>query len=207
MWNRWFHWHDNYPLSLRTSTPLQTEGGAAMSKKRWFRLYIERWRDGTFGLSPNEIAAYITLLCELYDHDGMVIRPDFDIMARRCGMRPTSFRKAFDDLVRCRKLAFEGDVLTSKAVSEEIESREKLGEKSVKSREKVGGKMKEINGFHAKIPPYKEDRIQKERKKLTGEGSALLPNEQALEEANLESLPPHLAGFYKRLAMRSRRLR
>ena len=131
-----------------------------MSKKRWFRLYIERWQNGTFGLSPNEIAAYITILCELYDHDGLVIRPDFDVMARRCGMRPTSFRKAFDTLSRRGKLTLEGDVLTSKAVSEEIKSREKLDEKSAGSRANLAEKTKEINGIRQKIPSNKEERIK-----------------------------------------------
>ncbi|CAM5501953.1 hypothetical protein MAUB1S_08387 [Mycolicibacterium aubagnense] len=107
-----------------------------MSKKRWFRLYIERWRDGTFGLTPNEIAAYITLLCELYDHDGILIRADLDLLARRCGMRPTSFRKAFETLTRRGKLTLDGDVITSKAVSEEIISRER-------TRREIGGRPPE----------------------------------------------------------------
>lgn len=132
-----------------------------MTKKRWFRLYIERWRDGTFGLTPNEIAAYITVLCELYDHDGCVIRPDLDLLARRCGMRPTSFRKAFDALSRRGKLSLDGDVLTSKAVSEEIKSREKLDEKSDESRQKAAGKAKEINGIRQKLPSNKEERKEK----------------------------------------------
>lgn len=175
-----------------------------MSKKRWFRLYIERWRDGTFGLSPNEIAAYITVLCELYDHEGIVIHPDFDIMARRCGMRPTSFRKAFDQLIRQRKLTLDGDVLTSKAVSEEIKSREKLDEKSAESRTKLAEKTKEINGIRAKLPSNKEERIQKERANL--QDLARQPREEALEEEGQpETLPPAVAAFKKRRAIYARR--
>ena len=158
-----------------------------MSKKRWFRLYIERWRDGTFGLTPNEIAAYITVLCELYDHDGMIIRPDFEIMARRCGMRPTSFRKAFDALSRRGKLAFDGDVITSKAVSEEIKSREKLDEKSAESRKNLAEKNNEINAIRQKIPSNKEERIQN---KKTLEGSALpfgKPQTAVSKSASVES--------------------
>lgn len=143
-----------------------------MSKKRWFRLYIERWRDGTFGLTPNEIAAYITILCELYDHDGYLIRPDYETMARRCGMRPSSFRKAFEELIRRGKLSLEGDVVTSKAVSEEIKSREKLEEKSAGSRRNLAEKRNEIKEIREKIPSNKEYRI---KNKITLDGSALHP--------------------------------
>lgn len=131
-----------------------------MSKKRWFRLYIERWRDGTFGLTPNEIAAYITLLCELYDRDGILIRADLDLLARRCGMRPTSFRKAFETLARRGKLTLEGDVITSKAVSEEIENREKLDGKSAENRQKLAEKRNIINEIKQRLPTDTENRIQ-----------------------------------------------
>jgi uncharacterized protein YdaU (DUF1376 family) len=107
-----------------------------MGKKRWFRFYIDRWLKGTFGLSPNEIAAYVTVLCELYDNDGFV-KLNCDVMARRCGMRPTSFQKAIDGLVRAGKLDIQRGFLTNKTVTQEIIEREKLGEKSVKSRAKV----------------------------------------------------------------------
>lgn len=131
-----------------------------MTKKRWFRLYIERWRDGTFGLTPNEIAAYITVICDLYDHDGFLIRPDFDLMARRCGMRPSSFRKALGVLIERRKLSLEGDVITSKAVSEEIISRDKLDDKSAESRKKLAEKRNDIKQIGSGIPSNKEERIQ-----------------------------------------------
>lgn len=130
-----------------------------MSKKRWFRFYIDQWFKGTFGLSPNEITAYITILCELYDHDGIVAL-DIDVMARRCGMRPTSFQKALDGLIAKRKVELDSGFLMSKVVSEEIKSREKLGEKSAESRANRARKDKEINEIRRKIPSYKEERIQ-----------------------------------------------
>lgn len=170
-----------------------------MSKKRWFRLYIERWRDGTFGLTPNEIAAYITVLCDLYDHDGYVMNPDYDLMARRCGMRPSSFRKALDVLIERRKLSLEGSMLTSKAVSEEIKSREKLDEKSAESREKLAGKRKEINEIREKIPSNKEERIQN---KITLEGSALHLAPHGQETGGHS---PAVANFIKRREMHGRR--
>jgi uncharacterized protein YdaU (DUF1376 family) len=131
-----------------------------MTKKRWFRFYIDAWLNGTFGLTPNEIAAYVTVLCELYDNDGLIIRPDLDVMARRCGMRPSSFRKALDTLSRRGKLALEGDTITSKAVSEEIKSREKLDRKSAESRTKGAEKANENRPIRQKMAPNKEYRIE-----------------------------------------------
>lgn len=175
-----------------------------MSKKRWFRLYIERWRDGTFGLSPNEIAAYITIICELYDHDGILIRPDFEVMARRCGMRPTSFRKAFETLTRRGKLALEGDVVTSKAVSEEIKSREKLDEKSEESRRNLARKNNENNEIRRKIPSNKEERI--ENKITLDVVEASTP--QGFEEQPEPGRPvysPAVQGFIARREVQQRR--
>lgn len=165
-----------------------------MSKKRWFRLYIERWRDGTFGLSPNEIAAYITVICELYDNDGLLVRPNFDLMARRCGMRPTSFRKALNVLIERKKLTLDGDAITSKAVSEEIKSREKVDEKSAETRRNLLEKHNEINEIRRKIPPNTEERIKKDNLR----GSALYP----LASEGAQS--PAVAAFAKRRAMRQR---
>lgn len=167
-----------------------------MSKKRWFRFYIDPWFKGTLGLSPNEIAAYVTVLCELYDHDGIVIRPEFDIMARRCGMRPTSFRKAFDALARRGKLSFDGEVLTSKAVSEEIKSREKLDDKSAESRTNRAEKHNEIKAIREKIPSNKEDRIQNIPSTLK---VSALPLPSGVEEKPTKSAA--VAGFVKRREM------
>lgn len=163
-----------------------------MSKKRWFRLYIERWRDGTFGLTPNEIAAYITLLCELYDHDGILIRADLDLLARRCGMRPTSFRKAFETLTRRGKLTLEGDVITSKAVSEEIENRERLDGKSAENRHKLAEKRNVINEIKQRLPTDTESRIK--TRVLNAEPSRTLrtgpQNAPVQPPPVLESSPP-----------------
>lgn len=158
-----------------------------MSKKRWFRFHIERWRDGTFGLSPNEIAAYITMLCELYEHDGCAIRPDLDVMARRCGLRPSSFRKALDGLIARRKLHLEAGVYTAKAVSEEIKSREKVDEKSEESRMKLARKRNDYRDLAEKMPSIRDTRI---KNSITLEGSALPPS--------IETASPALAGYYER---------
>lgn len=170
-----------------------------MTKKRWFRFYIDAWLNGTFGMNPNEIAAYVTVLCELYDHEGILLRPNYDLMARRCGMRPTSFRKALDGLVARGKLTLEGDVLTSKAVSEEIKSREKLGENSAESRANLAEIRKENKAIRQKLATNIEDRIQN---KITLEGSALHP--QKSKGSGDGGKSPALQGFIKRRAMYGR---
>jgi uncharacterized protein YdaU (DUF1376 family) len=168
-----------------------------MTKKRWFRFYIDAWLNGTFGMSPNEIAAYITVLCELYDHEGFVIRPDYDLMARRCGMRPTSFRKALDGLMARGKLTLEGDMLTSKAVSEEIKSREKLGEKSAESREKLAEKRNEIKATRQKLTSNIEERIQN--------NTTFKVVDTFQKEALGSAKSPAVANFIKRREMFRRR--
>lgn len=173
-----------------------------MTKKRWFRFYIDAWLNGTFGLTPNEIAAYVTIICELYDHDGFA-KPDLDLLARRCGMRPTSFRKALNVLVERGKLSLEGEYITSKAVSEEIKSREKLDEKSVESRMKRIEKDNEIKEIRAKIPSNIEYRIQN-KKTLD-----VVPTseDEGLGEGVSRPDPrqsPAVQGFLKRKAMFAR---
>lgn len=130
-----------------------------MSKKRWFRFHIDAWFKGTTGLSPVEIAAYITVLCELYDHDGFAPL-DERIMARRCGMRRSTFRKALDVLIARGKLCLEAGFLTSKAVSEEIEKREKLVTKTEETRRNRAEKVNEIRENLENVSPYTESRIR-----------------------------------------------
>ncbi|HWK64144.1 MAG TPA: DUF1376 domain-containing protein [Rhizobiaceae bacterium] len=130
-----------------------------MSKKRWFRFHIDAWFKDTTGLSPCEIAVYITVLCELYDHDGFAPL-DVRIMARRCGMRQSTFRKALDALIARGKLSLEAGFLTSKAVSEEIEKREKLVAKVEETRRNRAEKLNEINENRQNVSPYTESRVR-----------------------------------------------
>jgi DNA-binding MarR family transcriptional regulator len=132
-----------------------------VAKKRWFRFHIDAWLNGTFGLTPNEIAALITILCDLYDNEGFA-RLDRNLLARRCGLRPSSFDKALDTLVRRGKVVVEEGFLTSRAVTAEIKSREKLDEKSTKSREKLAEKRNEISENRGNVPSNTEDRIKKD---------------------------------------------
>jgi hypothetical protein len=66
-------------------------------------------------------------------------------------MRPTSFRKAVDKLVKRKKLSLEEGFLMSKAVEEEIRWRSKLDQKSIKSRSKVGKRSNENNAIFQKL--------------------------------------------------------
>lgn len=159
-----------------------------MTKRRWFRFHIDRWFRGTAGLTSNEIAAYLTIMCELYDHDGIVAL-DVPRMAHSSGMRPTSFQKALDTLIARKKVALDSGLLTSDSVAEEIRQREKLVDKSAKTRQKVGAKPNEINGVFPFVPSYTEPRNKKDNLQR----SALHPRE-ALERiepspALLRTLP------------------
>jgi len=162
-----------------------------MSKKRWFRFYVDRWFTGTFGLSANEIAAYITIVCELYDHDG-IVELDIEVMSRRCGMRPTSFRNALDGLVKRGKVSLEAGYLTQDAVSEEISSREKLGEKSTKSRANRREKHNVFNGNVAKVPSYTDNQSISIYSTIKGSRE---PTPAMLEAA---AKSPAVAGLLKR---------
>ena len=96
-----------------------------MPKKRWFRFYIDQWRGGVRGLKPNEIAVYITVLCELYDNEGF-IELDASKLSRDCGMRPARFEAVVQNLIKLGKLNMQSGFLTNSTVSEEIVSREKF---------------------------------------------------------------------------------
>ena len=166
-----------------------------MSKKRWFRFHIDAWFKGTTGLSPSEIAVYITVLCELYDNDGFAPL-DVRVMARRCGMREGTFRKALDALIARGKLSLEAGFLTSRAVSEEIEKRERLVAKVEKTRRNRAEKLNEIKENHRNVSPYTESRIRIQ-KPLSPVG-ALHP------ETEPTSVSTAMLDFIKRREMRRR---
>lgn len=167
-----------------------------MSRKPWFRFHIDAWFKGTTGLSPNEIAAYITVLCELYDNDGFV-RLDVPLMSRRCGMRPASFRKATEALVERGKLSLEAGFLSSKAVSKEIEWREKLDEKSNETRRKRAEKLNGISGNSPNVTSNRESRIKIEE--------SIFPlGALHLDKANERPLSPAMLDFIKRRELRRR---
>lgn len=167
-----------------------------MSRKPWFRFYIDAWFKGTTGLSPNEIAAYITVLCELYDNDGFV-RLDVPLMARRCGMRPTSFQKALDELIERDKLTLEAGFITCRAVTKEIESREKLIERSGETRRNRAEKVNEIKENLVGDTPYIESRTR--IKKTPFPFGA--PHRETADE---RPLSPAMLDFIKRRELRRR---
>lgn len=167
-----------------------------MTKKRWFRFYIDQWFKGTFGLNPNEVAAYVTILCELYDNDG-ICALDIDVMSRRCGMRPSSFQRALDGLLERKKVHLEAGFLTQKAVAEEIANREKLREKSKQSNTNRSEKDKQIKAIRAKTAPYTDNQIISNYSTI--KGSRALKVTPSMEEAAAKS--PAFAGLLARRAL------
>lgn len=130
-------------------------------KMQWFRFFISRWREGVFELKPIERYVYLEMLCELYNEGGHT-KLDTGVMARRCGMRPSSFQKALDTLVAKGKINIERGFFTNRAVVEEIINREKLAQKSKETRQKLPEKPNDYNRKPRFVPPYTENRIKKE---------------------------------------------
>jgi uncharacterized protein YdaU (DUF1376 family) len=135
-----------------------------MGKKRWFRFHVDRWFNGTFGLKPNEITAYLTIICLLYDNEGQ-IEPDFTVMAKRCGMRPSAFKKSVDTLVSLGKLDIKSGKITNEMVTQELseisQTRSKLVQNSSQTRSKLVQKSPK-NPLKTKTDdPYTYNRIQK----------------------------------------------
>ena len=122
-----------------------------MSKDYWFRFHIARWRDGTFGLSAHQKAAYLEVMCELYDHAGFIkLTPALEHkMALSAGMRPTTFKRCVDALIEAGKIDVHRGNLTCRGVTREIQERQKLGQKLAESRRKSAEKaMLSRAGLH-----------------------------------------------------------
>lgn len=132
-----------------------------MNKKRWFRFFIDQWVASTYGWKPNDRVVYLEIIVDLYDHDGN-LHLNKETMARRCGLRPSSFQKSLDWLVSNGKLNVIHGQYSNRAVTKEIITREKLGQKSTKSRQKVREKRNENNGRPRFEPPYTKYKQQKE---------------------------------------------
>lgn len=103
-----------------------------MSKSPWVKWFPGDFLNGVVELEPNELAAYVIVLNLIYDQGGP-IKADIERLAKRCRMRPTSFRKAIDELVEAGKLTLEGGLLSNRRAEKLIETREKVSEKSAES--------------------------------------------------------------------------
>lgn len=74
----------------------------------WFRFGPSKFMAGIRGLNANEVKVYICLLCRMYERGGP-LRNDDEILATYCEMRPSSFAKARDRLIRLEKLFLTDD--------------------------------------------------------------------------------------------------
>jgi hypothetical protein len=140
---------------------------------RWYRFHTDAWLHETFGMTPNEVAAYITVKCALFDSAGFV-ELNVALWSRRCGMRPSSFNKAIRALVSQSKIQLDifdngRTLVTCKAVTQEIETREKLAQKSEESRKKIVERRNEFRRISENVSSNTEYRIQKDNLR----GSAL----------------------------------
>lgn len=143
-----------------------------MNKNKWFKFYPSDFLAGIHNLEQIEVTAYIVVICELYDHEGICERDDA-VMARRCRMRKVVFTKALDGLIAKGKIDFFAGSLTNKRVSNEIEARTKAAaekarlrlEQDLAATQPRHGAAKKVNGNNGNwqtVQAYKEERIKKE---------------------------------------------
>jgi uncharacterized protein YdaU (DUF1376 family) len=104
-----------------------------MSDELWFRFHPSKFMAGIRGLNANEVKAYICILCRIYESNGPV-RSDHEILSTYCEMRPSSFAKALDRLVRLEKLILTDDGrLTNLAAEREISHRASKSQNSARA--------------------------------------------------------------------------
>jgi uncharacterized protein YdaU (DUF1376 family) len=180
-----------------------------VTKNRWAKFFPSDFLTGIRNLNAVEVAAYIVVLCELYDHEGFALRDD-SAMAGRCRMRKSEFTRGLDGLIAKRKLHFDGLQLSNSRVTEEVERRTKAAIDKARQRhdrdiaatrgqQEQRKKLNEYNGSRLNVAAYKEEDEDK-KEEPTLEVSALRPRSQGFERS-AESL----AAFERRLAERNRR--
>ena len=114
-----------------------------MRSEPWFRFFPSKFMAGIRGLNANEVKVYISLLCRMYEHGGP-IRNDHEILSTYCEMRPSSFAKALDRLVRLEKLYVTEDGMLSNGAAEgEISRRESYSENAKRAGEKSAEKRQQ----------------------------------------------------------------
>lgn len=142
-----------------------------MTKNRWFKFFPSDFLTGVRNLNPIEITAYIVVICELYDHEGMCPRDDAQ-MSSACRIRKGDFTRALDSLIAKGKLNVTSGMLSNKRVSEEVERR--IIAAKEKARQRHGGDMATTRPRHEEpekpnknnaterdVRAYKEERIKK----------------------------------------------
>ncbi|PQO23103.1 hypothetical protein C2I36_09545 [Rhodobacteraceae bacterium WD3A24] len=115
-------------------------GSRAMPNELWFPFYPSRFMAGIRGLSANEVKVYIALLCRIYEHNGPIPwKPE--ILATYCEIRPSSFDKALDRLLRLEKLYVTDDGrLSNETCDEEISQRSSRSENARRAGQKSAEK-------------------------------------------------------------------
>lgn len=89
----------------------------------YFDFYPTDFMHGVRGLSAQEVGVYTMLLCRIYEENGPV-EYHTARLATYCGMRESSFVKAFDRLVDLGKILVDGGTFHNDRAKKEIESRE-----------------------------------------------------------------------------------
>lgn len=148
-----------------------------MSKLDWVKWEAGKFLGGVVGMSIEEIGVYSVILNLIYDSGGP-IKDDRLRIARRCGMRPTSFEKVFNSLLDAGKLVVSKGLISNEKAAEVLETRSKVVEKWSKNLQAANAKVEEIfkdvkgdtypsadTGAHTASPVESESVDKKERKK------------------------------------------
>lgn len=98
----------------------------------WVKWFAGDFLNGIADLEPNQIAVYSVVLNLIYDGEGPTT-DNADRIARRCNMRPTTCKKAIDELVQMGKLIRRDGCLSNSRCEKEIKSRQNLAQKSAES--------------------------------------------------------------------------
>lgn len=142
-----------------------------MTKNRWFKFFPSDFLKGIRSLNTIEVTAYIIVLCELYDHEGSIVRNDEEL-ARMCRIRKSQLTRAIDSLIKKGKLDMASGFLSNKRVEEEVLKRliaadEKARQRHVSDtpatppRHDRREKSNKNNGRGQFVQPYPEERIKK----------------------------------------------
>ena len=156
-----------------------------MNGSPWFKCYPSDFLNGVSELSPNELAVYTICMMRMYDESG-AIADDPERIARRCNMRPTSCKKALDELCRMGKLVRDGGYLRNDRAQKVIISREKVSNKSASSARSGWEKR------HKKANKNKEEVV---RTHPEPDANAMPTRSQKLEarkKTPLKNFPPEI---------------
>lgn len=113
-----------------------------MSATPWIKWFPGDFLNGVSDMSPNEGWAYVMVLNLIYDAQKPV-RYDIARLSRRCGMRPSSFSTAIENLVGLGKLTLSDNHLSNPRAEKVIETRRKLVEKSSEAATSRWSKVRE----------------------------------------------------------------